>query len=130
MQGLKIQELQQQAISLHRDIANMMSLLGYKPEAADKIMLGTNVPLFPAKMGSRAYLGDTAMLGNITSYFNVHLFIVNLQVTVYTISYRVKKWILFLQVLYLFNELMFYQKNVIRLEKDVSNTVWKLILRN
>ncbi|KAJ9588123.1 hypothetical protein L9F63_018514 [Diploptera punctata] len=63
MKGLKIQEMHQQAISLHRDIANMMSLLGYKPEAAERMLLGNNVQLFPAKKGTRGYLGDTAMLG-------------------------------------------------------------------
>ncbi|PSN39485.1 Chondroitin sulfate synthase 1 [Blattella germanica] len=62
MKSLRIQELQQQALSLHRDISNMMVLLGYKPEAASRVMLG-NIPLFTAKKGSRAYLGDTAMLG-------------------------------------------------------------------
>lgn len=65
IQNLKIQDLQQQALALHRDIANMMMLLGYKPEAAEKMVLGNNVPLFPAKKGSRAYLGDTAMSGNV-----------------------------------------------------------------
>jgi hypothetical protein len=43
----------------------MMKLLNHKPEAAENIMLGNSVPLFPAKKGSRAYLGDTAMLGNV-----------------------------------------------------------------
>ncbi|XP_069679907.1 chondroitin sulfate synthase 1 [Periplaneta americana] len=63
MKSLKIQELQQQALTLHRDVASMMALLGHRPEAAEQFMLGNGVPLFPAKMGSRGYLGDTAMLG-------------------------------------------------------------------
>ncbi|KAJ4451658.1 hypothetical protein ANN_03128 [Periplaneta americana] len=63
VQSLKIQELQQQALTLHRDVASMMALLGHRPEAAEQFMLGNGVPLFPAKMGSRGYLGDTAMLG-------------------------------------------------------------------
>jgi hypothetical protein len=43
----------------------MMKLLNHKPEAAEKMMLGNGVPLFSAKKGSRAYLGDSAMLGNV-----------------------------------------------------------------
>jgi hypothetical protein len=43
----------------------MIKLLDHKPEAAEDMMLGINVPLFPAKKGSHAYLGDTAMLGNV-----------------------------------------------------------------
>jgi hypothetical protein len=65
IQSLKIQELQQQALALHRDIANMMMLLGHKPNAAQTMMLSNSVPLFPDKMGSRMFLGDTAMLGKI-----------------------------------------------------------------
>jgi hypothetical protein len=63
IQSLKIQELQQQALALHRDVANMMKLLGHKPDTAQTMMLGKRVPLFPDKMGSRMFLGDTAMLG-------------------------------------------------------------------
>jgi len=65
IQSLKIQELQQKTLALQRDIANMMKLLGLKPEAAHKMVLGNSVPLFPAKKGSHMYLGDTAMLGNV-----------------------------------------------------------------
>jgi hypothetical protein len=65
IQSLKIQELQQKTLVLHRDIANMMKLLGLKPKAARKMVLGNSVPLFPAKEGSHMYLGDTAMLGNV-----------------------------------------------------------------
>lgn len=65
IQGLKIQELQQRALALHRDIANMMTLLGHKPNAAQTMMLGSNVPLFPDKMGSHMFLGDTTMLGKM-----------------------------------------------------------------
>jgi hypothetical protein len=65
IQSLKIQELQQRTLALHRDIAHMMKLLGDKPEAAHKMVLGNSVPLFPAKKGSHMHLGDTAMLGNV-----------------------------------------------------------------
>jgi hypothetical protein len=63
IQSLKIQELQQRALALHRDIANMMMQLGRKPDTAQTMMLGNRVPLFPDKMGSHMFLGDTAMLG-------------------------------------------------------------------
>jgi hypothetical protein len=43
----------------------MMKLLGHKPEAAHKMILGNSEPLFPAKKGSHMYLGDTAMLGKV-----------------------------------------------------------------
>jgi hypothetical protein len=63
MQSLRIQELQQRALALHRDIASMMTLLGRKPDTAQTMLLGDTLPLFPDKMGSRTFLGDTAMLG-------------------------------------------------------------------
>jgi hypothetical protein len=63
MQSLKIQEMQQKALALHRDIANMVLLLGHEPDTAQTMMLGNNMSLFPDKMGRPAFLGDTAMLG-------------------------------------------------------------------
>lgn len=62
-QQLKIQESWQEALSLHRDVVSMLSLLGHAPEDAEKVHLAKNVPLFPAKRGDRDYLGDSALLG-------------------------------------------------------------------
>ncbi|XP_067010256.1 chondroitin sulfate synthase 1 [Anabrus simplex] len=63
MKSLKIQDLQQKVIYLHREIMSMMKELGHKPEEINNFMVGKNFPLFSAKKGSHDYLGDTAMLG-------------------------------------------------------------------
>lgn len=62
-QQLKIQESWQQALSLHRDVLAMVTLLGHDPASVEDVRLAKNVPLFPAKRGDRDYLGDSALLG-------------------------------------------------------------------
>lgn len=62
-QALKIQDLQQKVLMLHREIAAMAAFLGKNPEELKDVTAINEAPLFPHHKESRQYLGDTAMLG-------------------------------------------------------------------
>ncbi|XP_049871595.1 chondroitin sulfate synthase 1 [Pectinophora gossypiella] len=61
--NLRIQELKEEALDLHRDIASSMKYLGVAAEQVGDYMLPGDVPLFPAKLGDPDYLGDNEILG-------------------------------------------------------------------
>lgn len=63
LQGLKVQNILQQSLEIHRDIATSMMELGFHRTRLDKAVVGKNVPLFPIKRGSQGYLGDASLLG-------------------------------------------------------------------
>lgn len=58
-----MQNILQQSLEIHRDIATSMMELGYHRSRLDKAVLSKNVPLFPIKSGSQGYLGDASLLG-------------------------------------------------------------------
>lgn len=58
--GLKAQELRQQSLMLHRDIAQMTTLLQI-PKINKNLAPG--VPIFPSAEASSEYLGDHNVLG-------------------------------------------------------------------
>lgn len=60
MQGLRAQELRQEALSLHRDIAQMKKLLQY--DSFQKLLVA-GVPFFPEKSNEMYNLGDPIILG-------------------------------------------------------------------
>lgn len=59
--GLKAQELRQQSLMLHRDIAQMTALLQI-PRINKNLAPG--VPIFPSDETSADYLGDHTILGS------------------------------------------------------------------
>lgn len=62
-QGLKIQDLQQERLNLHRDIYTMAKQLGIRVENLKNYEIADRVPLFPVKPYSKLYPGDTEILG-------------------------------------------------------------------
>lgn len=67
MQGLRAQELRQQSLQLHRDIAAMKTLLTEGSSAADDVLSGMP-PIFPDGPESDRYLGDHSVLGERRGY--------------------------------------------------------------
>ncbi|XP_050442213.1 chondroitin sulfate synthase 1-like [Adelges cooleyi] len=66
MKGLKLQDIQQKKILLHRDIRAMIEQLSrHQPQRqpSNEFMLTNNSKLFNAKPGSPNYLGDPDLLG-------------------------------------------------------------------
>ncbi|XP_006609594.1 chondroitin sulfate synthase 1 [Apis dorsata] len=63
MRGLKIQDLQQERLNLHRDIYTMAKQLGISVENLKNYEIADRVPLFPVKPYSKLYPGDTEILG-------------------------------------------------------------------
>lgn len=63
MRGLKIQDLQQKRILLHRDIHSMVSSLGINVDNLKNYTLAKGVNLFPEKFNSEYYLENTNVLG-------------------------------------------------------------------
>ncbi|KAG7206699.1 hypothetical protein KM043_000373 [Ampulex compressa] len=63
MRGLRIQDLQQQRIDLHRDIYSMAKQLGISVENIKNYEIAEGVPLFPMDPNSDEYPGDTEILG-------------------------------------------------------------------
>ncbi|XP_012278508.1 chondroitin sulfate synthase 1 [Orussus abietinus] len=63
MKGLKIQDLQQERIQLHRDIHTSAKQLNIGIENLEFHSLAKNVPLFPVTSDSEDYPGDTKFLG-------------------------------------------------------------------
>ncbi|CAG9791100.1 unnamed protein product [Diatraea saccharalis] len=61
--NLRIQELRERSLDLHRDIAIAMRELHVPPEEVADFKLPGGVPLFPAKVGEPGYLGDNNILG-------------------------------------------------------------------
>ncbi|XP_049837336.1 chondroitin sulfate synthase 1 [Schistocerca gregaria] len=72
MQALKVQDLQQESINLHRDIMATMKYLNVPPHEVADVFIAKDTPLFPAKEGSPHYLGDSAMLGLNPSLHKFH----------------------------------------------------------
>jgi len=66
LQGLRIQELQQEKIHLHRDIRAMADELGFNLEASKNYEIAQGVRLFPVDSNSEDYPGDTDMLGDLS----------------------------------------------------------------
>lgn len=60
MQGLRIQDLRQEALSLHRDIANMKIAMNRQ---SNENVLTSGVSIFPFGPESEQYLGDHDILG-------------------------------------------------------------------
>ncbi|KYQ52153.1 Chondroitin sulfate synthase 1 [Trachymyrmex zeteki] len=63
MRGLRIQDLQQERIRLHRDIYTMAQVLGVSLEALKNYEIAEGVRLFPVDSNSKDYPGDTDTLG-------------------------------------------------------------------
>ncbi|XP_023945613.2 chondroitin sulfate synthase 1 [Bicyclus anynana] len=61
--NLRIQELREQSLDLHRDIQSSARELGVKGGQVTSFVLPGGVPLFTAKMGEPGYLGDNRILG-------------------------------------------------------------------
>ncbi|CAH0399323.1 unnamed protein product [Chilo suppressalis] len=61
--NLRIQELRESSLDLHRDISAAMRELHVPPEEVADYTLPGDVPLFPAKVGEPGYLGDNQILG-------------------------------------------------------------------
>ncbi|VVC98773.1 unnamed protein product [Leptidea sinapis] len=61
--SLKIQDLRESSLDLHRDIAASVKELGVNKEQVADYVLPGDVPLFPTKMGMPGYLGDNRILG-------------------------------------------------------------------
>ncbi|GBP61743.1 Chondroitin sulfate synthase 1 [Eumeta japonica] len=61
--NLRIQELREESIDLHRDIAASMKELSVATEEVADYKLPGDVLLFPAKIGQPDYLGDNSVLG-------------------------------------------------------------------
>ncbi|XP_029163966.1 chondroitin sulfate synthase 1-like isoform X1 [Nylanderia fulva] len=67
MRGLRIQDLQQERIHLHRDIHMMAQELGVSLETLRNYEIADGVRLFPVDPNSEDYPGDTDILGVPTS---------------------------------------------------------------
>lgn len=63
MRGLRIQDLQQERIRLHRDVYTMAQVLGVSLEALRNHEIAEGVRLFPVDPNSEDYPGDTDTLG-------------------------------------------------------------------
>ncbi|XP_063830166.1 chondroitin sulfate synthase 1 [Ostrinia nubilalis] len=61
--NLRIQELRERSLDLHRDIASAMHELQVPSDQVADYELAEGVPLFPAKIGEPGYLGDNEILG-------------------------------------------------------------------
>ncbi|XP_013192040.1 chondroitin sulfate synthase 1 [Amyelois transitella] len=61
--NLRIQELRERSVDLHRDIAASMRELSVPEDEVEDYVLPGDVPLFPAKLGERGYLGNNKILG-------------------------------------------------------------------
>ncbi|KAF5300099.1 hypothetical protein FQA39_LY11291 [Lamprigera yunnana] len=63
IKGQSIQEKEQEAITLHRDIASSMSYFGVGPGQLLTSELIEDLPLYPESPGSKNFLGDPEFLG-------------------------------------------------------------------
>ncbi|XP_076643494.1 chondroitin sulfate synthase isoform X2 [Halictus rubicundus] len=63
MRALRIQDLQQERLNLHRDIYTMAKQLGMAVENLKSFEIADGVPLFPVDPHSMEYPGDTEILG-------------------------------------------------------------------
>ncbi|XP_045501289.1 chondroitin sulfate synthase 1 [Colias croceus] len=61
--NLKIQDLRETSLDLHREIASSVKELGVEQDQVADYELPGGVPLFPAKMGTPGYLGNNKILG-------------------------------------------------------------------
>ncbi|XP_045776005.1 chondroitin sulfate synthase 1 [Maniola jurtina] len=61
--NLRIQDLREQSLDLHRDIQSSARELGVEGKHVNSFVLPGGVPLFIAKMGEPGYLGDNRILG-------------------------------------------------------------------
>jgi len=66
LQGLRIQDLQQERIHLHRDIHTMAQELGVNLETLKNYEIADGVRLFPVDPNSEDYPGDTDILGDFS----------------------------------------------------------------
>lgn len=67
-QGLRIQDLQQERIRLHRDVYTMAQELGVSLETLGGHEVAEGVRLFPIDPNSEDYPGDTDVLGTISHF--------------------------------------------------------------
>ncbi|XP_076179933.1 chondroitin sulfate synthase [Ptiloglossa arizonensis] len=63
MRGLRIQDLQQERLNVHRDIYTMAEQLGMSVKNLKNFEIAKGVPLFPVDPHSKEYPGDTEILG-------------------------------------------------------------------
>ncbi|XP_076285045.1 chondroitin sulfate synthase isoform X2 [Lasioglossum baleicum] len=63
MRALRIQDLQQERLNLHKDIYTMAKQLGMATENLKSFEIADSVPLFPVDPHSMEYPGDTEILG-------------------------------------------------------------------
>lgn len=70
-QNLRIQELRQRSLDLHRDIASALQQLGVAADDVDDYRLPGDVPIFPTKVGEPGYLGDNRILGEAVQVFHI-----------------------------------------------------------
>ncbi|XP_078033668.1 chondroitin sulfate synthase isoform X1 [Augochlora pura] len=63
MRALRIQDLQQERLNLHRDVYAMTKQLGTAVENLSSFEIADGVPLFPVDPHSAEYPGDTEILG-------------------------------------------------------------------
>ncbi|XP_014359354.2 chondroitin sulfate synthase 1 [Papilio machaon] len=61
--NLRIQELKERSLDLHRDIAASVQELGVDADKVEDYVLPGGEPLFPHKMGEDGYLGNNRILG-------------------------------------------------------------------
>ncbi|XP_053611389.1 chondroitin sulfate synthase 1 [Plodia interpunctella] len=61
--NLRIQEIRERSVDLHRDIAASLRELAVPEDQVEDYMLPGGIPLFPAKVGDRGYLGNNKILG-------------------------------------------------------------------
>ncbi|CAK1541983.1 unnamed protein product [Leptosia nina] len=61
--NLKIQDLRETTLDLHREIATSLREMEVDQEQVPNYVLPGDVPLFPVKMGQPGYLGDNRILG-------------------------------------------------------------------
>lgn len=76
-QGLKLQDNQQESLTLHRDIAASMMKLGINDQQLNRANIAENLPLFDVPQGSDEYLGDSRLLGETFYLLSEIIFIFN-----------------------------------------------------
>lgn len=64
LQNLKIQQLKEVTMSLHRDVLAAAKELSASPTFIASYYIANSVPLYPHVRGHPSFLGDTSILGN------------------------------------------------------------------
>ncbi|XP_059047987.1 chondroitin sulfate synthase 1 [Achroia grisella] len=61
--NLRIQEIREDTLDLHRDIAMSLRELSVPADQVEDFVLPGDIPLFPVKLGESGYLGNNTILG-------------------------------------------------------------------